>query len=393
MTINSPINLPADNKHRKAALRFLSLTTPAYVALFIILILIRSLNYDYFSDHILLLSMAHIFGIQTILLLLVRSQAVITRAYIKGMLWFMVYDNIILFCYWLIVLTETRTFIYILAPMSTVALFSITSFRQAMLYNAVLCLAMAIAAALSDMINYQEIDQAGQDWVYISVYFIVSIWLSRTAAVHADNRSQLWQSIRVAEDAKKELEYTLKQLESANKELEKVSLTDALTQVHNRRYFDNSIEKSWSAALITQRALSVMMIDVDHFKSFNDEHGHQTGDACLQFIASSIATCLGRPDDEICRYGGEEFAVILPNTNAQAAISVAERIRVTIAENPFRHQKLTLTVHVSIGIATLSGGKVVERPETLTQLADKALYQAKANGRNQVVHASQLNEA
>ena len=393
MTSASISNGMADpKKYRKAAYRFISLTTPVYIALYIILLLIRSLDYDHFSDQTLLISMGHIFGCQVLLLLISRARRQIDKHYVRHMLWFMVYNNILLFCYWVITLSETRTFVYILAPMSTVALFTITNFSQAIIYNIILCFSLAAAAMISDSYHYQNAGHAGRDWIYISAYFVVSIWLSRTAAVHAQNRQQMWSSITAAEDSKRELEYTLKQLEQAHNELEKVSLTDALTQVHNRRYFDQTMENVWGATLISKSSLSVLMIDVDHFKSFNDNYGHQLGDLCLQFIAQSIAACLGRQGDEICRYGGEEFSVILPNTDGKSAISVAERIRTSIAETPFRHNQLSLSLHVSIGIATLSDERVVERPETLIHLADKALYQAKAQGRNQVIHASQLSE-
>lgn len=373
-------------KYRKAALRFISMTTPVYLCLFIVLILLRSKGYDHFSDTALLISMGHIFILQTIHWLMIQSRKHVSREYMASLLWFMVYNNILLFCYWLVVLHDTRSFIYILAPMSVIALFSITDFRRALIYNVVLAISMSVSVGISTTLRDYSLHEAGLDWIYITSVLIIGIWLSYLADLYLKNRQKLHNAIKATKDSKSKLEYTLKQLYVAHEQLEKISCTDALTQVPNRRHFDNTIEYLWNVACSGEKPMSVLMIDVDHFKKFNDDHGHQIGDQCLQLVAENIRSCLGRQGDEISRYGGEEFAVILPDTSATAAVSVADRIRLCIESHPLVTEDKSLTVHVSIGISTLDPLSPLNDYDELICKADSALYQAKEQGRNRVVH-------
>jgi len=377
----------SEDKYRYTALRFLALTTPVYLSLYVILILIRSQGYDHFSDTHLLISIGHIFGLQSLHWLIVKKKQHVSRQYMTNMLWFMVYNNILLFSYWVCILESARSFIYILAPMSVVALFTITTMRQAVLYNAILAIALVCSSTLSVIDHGQPMHSVGLDWIYIGVFFIVSIWISNLAGLYHKNREELRNAVRNEKSSRNELEYTLKQLSQAHIQLEELSYTDALTQIYNRRYFDNAIERAWGAAIIAKQPLSVLMIDVDYFKDFNDEHGHQIGDECLQLVAETAAQCLGRQGDELCRYGGEEFVAILPTTAPHAAVSVAERIRAAIEMQSLRVEDKKLKVTVSIGAATLSDKNMIERIDTLINLADDALYDAKRRGRNCVVHS------
>jgi diguanylate cyclase (GGDEF)-like protein/PAS domain S-box-containing protein len=171
-------------------------------------------------------------------------------------------------------------------------------------------------------------------------------------------------------------------LERANTELASLVRKDSLTGLANRRHFDEILRESWARALAGGWPIAVLMIDVDHFKQFNDCYGHQRGDVCLREVAASIADGLFHPDDLAARYGGEEFAVILPRTSTDNAARVAERIRQAVMEMRRPHVTAPLgIVTVSVGVAAAfpvpSGN-----PEAVVKAADEALYLSKGEGRN-----------
>jgi len=174
------------------------------------------------------------------------------------------------------------------------------------------------------------------------------------------------------------------ELEVANRKLEALSCTDGLTGLHNRRFFDERLDLEVGRSS-RNGPLSLLMIDVDLFKPLNDTYGHLAGDDCLRKIAQIIAGGVSRKADVVTRFGGEEFAVILPDTNADGARNRAEIIRRGIAEDlNFIWEGKRLEVTVSIGVATVApGGRV--SPEDMIAAADKGLYEAKRNGRNHVV--------
>jgi diguanylate cyclase (GGDEF)-like protein len=380
-----------DKKFRRISIRFLALTTPAYLGFFIILLLIRCMGYDQFSDEILLIGLVHVFGLQSLHWALLANKREVSRNYMVGMLWFMVYNNVLVFGYWVSVLENTRSFIYMLAPMSVISLFSLATMRQAVAYNFILALGLAISAIVGVMKFSQPFESVGLDWIYIGAYFIVSLWLSNLSDLYSKNREQLREVIHSEQSSKKELEYTLNKLAQVNVQLEEVSYTDALTQVFNRRYFDQAIDRVWGVAILAGQPLSLLMIDVDLFKNFNDKYGHQVGDECLKEVAGVISQCLGRQGDKVCRYGGEEFVVILQITNINAAVSVAKRIRIAVSELRIVNEGKMLDVTISIGISTVSKDNVIESIEALICLADDALYQAKGKGRNCTVHSAQAS--
>jgi diguanylate cyclase (GGDEF)-like protein/PAS domain S-box-containing protein len=169
-----------------------------------------------------------------------------------------------------------------------------------------------------------------------------------------------------------------KQLES---ELFHQASTDSLTGISNRRYFINQAEQEMRRSRRFARDLSVMMIDIDHFKPINDQHGHAVGDAVLQGMVKRSLESL-RQSDELGRLGGEEFAVIMPETNLIAATEAAERLRFHIAERPLVAERLAIPCTVSIGVAQLQGNDGTI--DDLLHRADLALYRAKSNGRNRV---------
>jgi diguanylate cyclase (GGDEF)-like protein len=162
-----------------------------------------------------------------------------------------------------------------------------------------------------------------------------------------------------------------------------------LTGVANRRHFDMAIDKETRRAKRNGGALSVLMIDIDSFKSYNDHYGHQQGDACLIQVASTLAAMVQRPGDLLARYGGEEFAAILPETDAAQALQLAEAIRAKIRALAIGHAHAGAIQHITvcIGIASQNIAHPVDSGE-LIGAADRALYLAKNNGRNRVMTQS-----
>jgi len=168
----------------------------------------------------------------------------------------------------------------------------------------------------------------------------------------------------------------------AEQELAELAATDGLTGLANRRRLDMVLKQEWSRSMRSGTPLSLLMIDVDHFKAFNDRHGHHGGDVALRNVARTLAAIIRRPGDLAARYGGEEFMVVLPGTDLQGAKALAEKIRLAIeALPPFASDKHPVTV--SIGIAS-QRPRSGEKQTQLFSQADKALYQAKRNGRNRV---------
>ncbi len=169
--------------------------------------------------------------------------------------------------------------------------------------------------------------------------------------------------------------------------LKRIGLTDALTGVHNRRYFERRCAIDAEQARRHGQELSAMFIDIDHFKRVNDTHGHQAGDDVLRNVANAIQEGL-RAGDTFARYGGEEFVVLCPHTDSRAAETVAERIRSSLEQRTFRLQSgREIRVTISIGIATMptDNDETEKAVRVMLSLADQALYQAKNDGRNRVV--------
>lgn len=177
------------------------------------------------------------------------------------------------------------------------------------------------------------------------------------------------------------------ELEASNRKLAALTTTDGLTAITNRRGFDTALLREWARAKREGKPIALAMIDVDHFKLYNDEYGHQDGDACLQAVAQCIASNAKRPTDVAARYGGEEFALLTPTTDGKHALNLAQEICFGLARLGLPHVRSSYgIVTVSIGIASVvpEEGAV---PETLIRQADEALYRAKQEGRNRAVLA------
>ncbi|WP_028102460.1 diguanylate cyclase domain-containing protein [Pseudoduganella violaceinigra] len=180
---------------------------------------------------------------------------------------------------------------------------------------------------------------------------------------------------------------TLKRQSDAMREL---TLTDALTGVANRRSFNDTLDNEWRRCARAQAMLSVIMIDIDHFKRYNDAYGHQAGDICLRQVANAMVPCAGRTPDLLARYGGEEFVILLPQVGQQGAETVAQRILASVRELaiPHRMSSASDTVTVSLGVATVMPADGHCDADALVRSADHALYQAKESGRNRFCVAS-----
>ena len=177
---------------------------------------------------------------------------------------------------------------------------------------------------------------------------------------------------------------------ASNARLEQMLCLDALSGLHNRRSFETTLEQEWRRGHREQTALSMLMIDIDHFKAFNDRHGHPAGDSCLRRVGAAVAAQVQRPGDMVARIGGEEFVVLLPGTEEAGAARVAERVRAAVAAAGITHEGGSLgPVTVSIGVATRRPGGDASERSALVDAADRALYWAKENGRN-LVRAEQL---
>jgi len=175
------------------------------------------------------------------------------------------------------------------------------------------------------------------------------------------------------------------QLESANQKLKNMAYLDFLTQVPNRRRFDEQLESEWQRLAREQKPLSLIMCDIDFFKLYNDTYGHLIGDSCLQQVAQAIERAVERPADLVARFGGEEFAIVLPYTSIQGSINVAEKIQSHIADLKIAHESSISSPYVTLSLGIACMVPVTSHsPSILVSMADQALYQAKADGRNQI---------
>ena len=185
-----------------------------------------------------------------------------------------------------------------------------------------------------------------------------------------------------------------RQLAIANQKLQELATTDGLTGIANRRQFDRVLMLEWRRLAREELPLSLIMLDIDFFKLYNEFYGHVGGDDCLRQVAGAIASSTKRAGDLGARYGGEEFAVVLPNTSAEGANAVARKIYDDIASLKLPHARSSIGSYVTLscGIATVMPSPQ-ESPDTLIRSADRALYQAKTEGKNRICHASSKSES
>lgn len=204
---------------------------------------------------------------------------------------------------------------------------------------------------------------------------------------------KLKEEMDKVKNREKELLELKSKLEIANRELSRLVAIDGLTGIPNRRFFDDTLKQEWRTAHDEGSSLSLIMMDIDCFKMYNDTYGHQMGDACLQKVSTALGAALKGSLDIVARYGGEEFVAILPNTELRKAVNVAEKIRLAISNLKIPHSTSPVdeVVTISLGVATLAPKHLgVMAWPILLEGADKALYEAKARGRNRVVSFESL---
>lgn len=249
---------------------------------------------------------------------------------------------------------------------------------------------LALSYALAERINRER--RQREEAQALAIQMMQQINEERNAKLEAQARAMAMQQEHTDElemrvlDRTAELERAMSNLELANKELAKLSVTDPLTRLHNRRYFDQMLSNEIERSIRTHTPLALVLVDIDHFKSINDTYGHLIGDECLKLVSSTLRQVVSRSTDLVARYGGEEFGVILPATGLDDAGVLAERMRQAIEKVQFIHLGKRIPISASMGV---SGG-VLEQgvsPASLITTADEALYRAKENGRNQVMYA------
>jgi diguanylate cyclase (GGDEF)-like protein len=209
-------------------------------------------------------------------------------------------------------------------------------------------------------------------------------WVFMPMRRRSEYEDQLIRLKKQAEEAQKALEAKQTELVEVNARLEILTVTDSLTGLKNRHAFEESLGSHIALADRMSAALSLLLIDVDHFKSINDTFGHPVGDKYLIDVAGVLGKN-SRKGDFVCRYGGEEFAVILPDADHSSALKVAEKFREAVESASWEQRAIT----VSIGISTLSPGEIGDAT-LLVSMADQALYLSKQRGRNRVTHAADL---
>ena len=220
--------------------------------------------------------------------------------------------------------------------------------------------------------------------VFISIYF-------RTRLQQTEIARQKQFVLTLEQQVKEKtasLNTKASDLIAANKQLEVLTYQDGLTGLYNRRYFDKQLTTEINRHFRQKQPLSLILCDIDHFKLFNDFYGHQQGDNCLKQVAQCICTNVARMSDANCRYGGEEFAIILPNTSVEQSTLVAERLCFAIENMKIPHEKSKTSsfVTLTIGVVTIPPEQTTS-VDSIVGSADKALYLGKRNGRNKVVRA------
>ncbi len=196
---------------------------------------------------------------------------------------------------------------------------------------------------------------------------------------------RLRQEITDRLQAEASLERANQELQRYAKELERLTLTDDLTLLANRRCFDQQLQQEWQRLAREQGAIALILCDIDNFKAYNDTYGHLAGDACLKQVAQAIQATARRPADLVARYGGEEFAIILPNTDHHGAMRVAEAIQVAIRSLQIPHSQSSVGQYVTVSVGIFSTIPTPgSSPEFLVSVTDHLLYNAKNQGKDRI---------
>ncbi len=232
-------------------------------------------------------------------------------------------------------------------------------------------------------------------FIYLYIGFFYSIKLNIKTLIRSANKvanGDYLSAIKVSsEDELKLLSITMdnmrQQLDAREHKLKELSITDGLTNLKNRKYFDDTLEVEVAKSNRSNTPISLIMLDIDHFKSINDNYGHQAGDKCLIEMSATLTDLMRRKSDLVARYGGEEFIILLPNTDKDHAKALSELIRVSIGQLNIETESSTISFTASLGIATVIPPAHFNHEKLIT-VADSALYTAKEQGRNRCIFKS-----
>lgn len=249
--------------------------------------------------------------------------------------------------------------------------------------------AILISTVIADLLSSRDVVDTPRFLVGFGLFIFIVI----QSYAMSRRSSQAFAAVEMLTSELEEYSATLEEkvkertaeLGAANTKLEQIVMIDGLTQINNRRHFDTALAREWPAHARRKATLSLLIMDIDHFKTFNDNYGHLKGDEALVAVAGAITNALSRPTDLAARYGGEEFVVLLPDTDAEGAWNVAERILAAVAVLKIPHQGSEIgRLSLSVGAATMVPEHAGDAA-TLLEEADQNLYAAKADGRNRVV--------
>lgn len=224
---------------------------------------------------------------------------------------------------------------------------------------------------------------AEECWLRLERHLHTAQLVRQLEADRASLHQQVWSFNRIL----REQEQMQVSLAEENQALQRLAFVDGLTQVANRRSFNEQMPKLWQQALLSAQPLSLLLCDIDYFKRYNDTYGHPAGDECLQLVAKALMRGAHRHSDQVARYGGEEFAIVLPGTDSKGAQQVALAMQSEIERAQMPHQASLVKPYISlsIGICTLVPSSAEQSYEVLVHGADKALYTAKVRGRDRAV--------
>ena len=240
-----------------------------------------------------------------------------------------------------------------------------------------------VATTIWDILSYSNIVRT----IYVSQIGFVGFIFAQAYVLSMRFNQALFTSEQLTHNLENLVTERTFALEESNRKLAALNITDALTGIANRRHFDDMLQLEWSRGLRNQRPLALLMLDVDHFKNYNNCYGHQAGDTCLQNVTQILSGTVHRAGDTVARYGGEEFVILLPECSSQEAFAFAEKVRQKIERTSLPHEKSgTGIVSVSVGVHSMIPSETSSSSE-LIKTSDEALYKAKSEGRNRVVLA------
>ncbi|WP_179957772.1 GGDEF domain-containing protein [Exilibacterium tricleocarpae] len=290
-------------------------------------------------------------------------------------------EQILVGFFWVVIaFTEAPELKGVIALVSImVMLYSIFDFIRHSFYL-VPCIAIAgmVIANLSYFLKYPY----DYDWRYNLIEFISYSLIVTWVAIIANYSQKMRDRLKAQRQ----------EIAKANRMLASLSLEDPLTGLKNRRYFDTHFDNEWKRAQREHTPLALIMVDIDHFKQVNDTYGHQAGDHTLQLIGNIFTKVVRRPSDIICRYGGEEFALLLPNTALDSAVDMAESILKRLRSANLQYRDQSISVTASMGVAA-SRPNPHNQSSDLLRAADMTMYRAKQEGRDRVAIAQELHLA